>query len=154
MNQIFIDFYQKERRYNFCSSVRSEIAEHDVSLKNNGFLAFPWKRDSLSWMFKEFPDENFQWKEDIDHSITLVKPFNIYFVNCGNHRIACGKYFNKDGMLKCNTTIDYTNILREYDFDGEYFIDGNKKRINKPFHAEFVDMFILGKVIIGMQKIQ
>jgi hypothetical protein len=148
LEQIFIDFYMVERDYNFFESVASHVEEHNVLIKDNGFIAFPWCRNSLLWMFEKFRAESFQWEQDVNHSITLVKPFNIYFVNNGNHSIACGKFFNKDGKISCNSAIDYTNILQEYHYDGEYFVDKKGKRKNKPFYKEFVNLFFLGKIML------
>ena len=147
VDQLFIDFYNIEKEYKFLLNESSAIEEHDVILRNNSFLAFPWRKDSLSWMFEKFPNDNFVWKEDENHSITLVKPFNIYFVNGGNHSIACAKIFNKDGIIKCNSAVDYSKILIEYDYNGEYFIDKNKRKINKPRNKELLDLFLLGKAI-------
>jgi hypothetical protein len=147
-DQLFIDFYTIERGYNFFESVKTNIETHNVLIRENGFLAFPWRRDSLSWMFDQFKNDDFKWEQDTNHSITLIKPFNIYFVNGGNHSIACGKLFNKEGVIQCNSAIDYTKILKEYNYDGEYFINSKGNKINKPFYKEFVNLFLLGKIMV------
>jgi hypothetical protein len=141
LDQLFIDFYINERSYNFYDSVKTNVENHDVNLMNNGFLAFPWKRDSLTWMLNEFSHHDFLWKKDINHSITFVKPFNIYFVNGGKHSIACGRLFNKDSTINCDSAIDYTNILKEYDYKNGFFVDKNGKKINKPYHNELLNLF-------------
>jgi hypothetical protein len=152
LDQLFIDFYTIDRNYNFFNSVKSNIENHAVSLRENGFLAFPWKKDSLAWMFNQFRKENFIWHEDYNHSITLIKPFNIYFVNGGNHSIACGKFFNLDGKIQCDTAIDYSNILKEYNFNGKYFTNKYGRNINKPFFKELSSLFLLGKALVDLNS--
>lgn len=153
LDQLFVDFYTVERDYNFYNSTKTHSKNHNVSLRGNGFLSFPWKRQSLSWMFDKFEDKNFICQyNDINHSITLVKPFNIYFVNRGNHSIACGKLFNKNGTIPCDSAIDYTNILNEYDFDGTYFKNKNGKKKNKPFYKELSYLFYLGKILVEINS--
>jgi hypothetical protein len=148
LDQLFIDFYIIERHYNFYNSVKSYIENHTVSLRNNGFLAFPWRRDSLTWMFNKFNKDDFKWQDDFNHSVVSVKPFNIYFVNGGNHSIACGKFFNVDGTIQCDTAVDYTNILKDYNYNGKYFMNKKNKKINKPFFKELSALFLLGKTLI------
>ena len=153
LDQLFINFCNAENKDKCSSSVNSEImAEHDVSLRSNSFLAFPWRRDSLSDKFEKMAADGFIWETDVNHTITLVKPFNIYYVNGGNHSIACGKFFNKEGIIKCETAIDYTKILLEYDYDGEHFVNKKGEKINKPFHMELLNLFILGKAMVEMEN--
>jgi len=151
-DQLFIDFKTIERDYKFFDSVKTNIENHDVKIIKNSFLAFPWRRDSLSWMFEEFSHCDFQWKQDINHSITLVKPFNIYFVNGGNHSIACGRLFKKDSIISCDKAIDYTNILREYDYKDGFFINRKGKKINKPYSKELLNLFFLGKILVEIEN--
>jgi hypothetical protein len=93
LDQIFIDFYNIERGYRFLEFTKTDIENHNVQIKENGFLAFPWRRDSLSWMFDIFRNDDFKWRQDINHSITLIKPFNIYFVNGGESFNSLWKIF-------------------------------------------------------------
>ena len=153
LDQLFVDFYTVERDFNFISSTKTYNKNHNVSLRENGFLSFPWRRESLTWMFDKFEDKDFICKyDDIAHSITLVKPFDIYFVNEGNHSIACGKLFNKNGIIPCDSAIDYTNIIKEYNFDGKYFINSNGKKINKPYYKELSYLFYLGKILVEINS--
>jgi hypothetical protein len=147
MDQLFIDFYQIEKDYPFYKSVKTEIQEHKMNLSNSGVLSFPWRKESVLWMLQEISKSDFIWKEDTNHIITLVKPFNFYFVNNGNHSIAGGRIARK-GTITCNQAIDYSNIIRTYDYDGKYFYNEKKKRLNKPFLNEFGELFILGKVLV------
>ncbi|WP_147615789.1 DUF6710 family protein [Treponema pectinovorum] len=147
MNQLFIDFCQFEKDYPFCKSVKTEIVEHEMNLNDSAVLSFPWKKGSVLWMLQEIPNSDFVWKEEVYHSITLVKPFNFYFVNSGNHSIAGGRIARK-GTITCNDAIDYTNIIRTYDYDGKYFYNEINKRLNKPFLNEFGELFIIGKVLL------
>jgi len=151
-DQLFIDFYTIERDYKFIDSVKTDIENHDVKIIKNGFLAFPWRKDSLSWMFEKFPHNDFQWKQDTNHSITLVKPFNIYFVNGGNHSIACGRLFKKDSIISCDNAIDYTNILKEYDYKDGFFINRKGKKINEPYSKELLNLFFLGKILVEIEN--
>ena len=148
LDQLFIDFYTTEKEYDFFNSVKTNVENHMVSLKDNGFLAFPWKKRGLVDIFHQFGKSDFCWQQDANHSITLVKPFNIYFVNGGNHSIACGKFFDKSGVLECDSAIDYSNILKKYHFNGEYYLNDERKKINKPFHKELTVLFLLGKILI------
>ena len=77
----------------------------------------------------------------------IPKNFNFYFVNNGNHSIAGGRIARK-GTIICNHAIDYTSIIRTYDYDGKYFYNEKNKRLNKPFLNEFGELFILGKVLL------
>jgi hypothetical protein len=148
LDQLFIDFYKIERDYNFFESIKANNVNHDVKIAKNGFLAFPWRRDSLTWMLDKFSYNDFEWKQDTNHSITFVKPFNVYFVNGGNHSIACGRLFRKDSIINCDSTIDYTNILKEYDYKNGFFINRNGKKINRPYSKELLNLFFLGKILV------
>ena len=147
MEQLFIDFYQIEKDYPFYKYVKTETVEHEMNLNDSAVLSFPWRKDSVLWMLQEIPNSDSVWKEDTNHSITLVKPFNFYFVNNGNHSIAGGRVARK-GSIICNHAIDYTSIIRTYDYDGKYFYNEKNKRLNKPFLNEFGELFILGKVLL------
>jgi hypothetical protein len=72
----------------------------------------------------------------------------------GNHSIACGKFFDKEGIIQCDSAVDYTIILKEYeyDYDREFFINNNGNKINKPFYKEFVNLFLLGKILVEISE--
>jgi hypothetical protein len=150
-DMLFVDFYTIEKNYLFTENVKTNIEKHFVELRDNGFLAFPSNRESLIRLFKNFGNDNIPWQSDANHRITLIKPFNIYFVEGGHHSIACGKFFNKEGKIECDSAIDYTNILKQYDYKEGFFIDKNGKKINKVLSKELLDLFFLGKIIIEME---
>jgi len=118
------------------------IEAHDVSILENGFIAYPSKRETLSKLFDSFDKNDFKWKNDINHSIILIKPFNIYFVVNGNNSIACAKYFDKQGYINCDQAIDYSDLLIKFNFNE--LVNKN----NNVFFDEIKHLFLLGRLLI------
>ncbi len=73
--------------------------------------------------------------ESSNHDITLILPFNISFVNNGNHSIAQGVIAG-DGILHPSLVYDFTETLHLIEFNGENW-KSDYKYIKKPIYPEF-----------------
>lgn len=148
IDQLFIDFYTKYRNFNFYKEVVFSSCNIILDLAKDSVLSFPWNKSRLLSLFEYFINKDSIWKEDsVNHNVIFVKPFNIFFVDGGNHSIATGRYFRK-GIVHCNQMIDYSFIIKNFDFDGKFFRDFQNHKINKPFIEELGILFLIGKVIV------
>ena len=145
---LFFDYIKYK---NVSRPKEEEIDIHDVSLKNNGFLIHTAERKELALSFIKFNDGNDKL-ENNSYEIIKVKPFNIYYVVGRNDHITFGKYFNKDANLQCKKVIDFSQLLKECNYNGKHFIDKNNNELNEPFLKEHIDLFFLGKLLIEFEE--
>lgn len=148
LDQLFVDFYKKYRNYNFYDDILFSECNIQLDLSKDAVIAFPWNKSRLIPLFNYFDNEEAIWQEDsTNHDVVFIKPLNIFFVNCGNHSISIGKYFRK-GIVHCHQMVDYSKIIKKFDFDGKYFRDIYNHKINEPYLSEFGDLFIIGKLLL------
>lgn len=113
-DQLFIDFYNNYKDYPFYQKSKAEISEHDLDLSSSGIITFPWHKDRLEARLLDGRRSDFKWKCDDNHSVTLINPFDIYIVTGGNHSIFHGMFYS-GGLIKCDSAIDYSEVLKEFD---------------------------------------
>lgn len=152
LEQLFVDFYTKYRNYNFWRKVVFSQNESILDLSKDSILAFPWNKSRLLPLLSDFGQEGFLWKEDtLNHDVTLIAPFNIYFAYSGNHSIATGRFYRK-GVIHCHQKVDYSPVLNDFDFDGKYFRTLSKHKINRPYFDELGELFIIGKILVERKQ--
>lgn len=144
-------FFEYEKYVNVPKPKEEDIEIQEVSLRNSGFLIHTADRKGLAESFIKFDDENNKLEKN-SYEIIKVKPFNIYYVVGRNDHIIFGKYFNKDATLECKKSINFSQILKDFDYNGKCFIDKNKNEINEPFFEEHVNLFLLGKLLIEIEE--
>lgn len=147
LSQLFVDFVKFRRENPGLRDTHSISVDHTVSLSSAGIIACPWRRDSLDWMLRKFGETTFEWKEDANHQVIRIEPFDMYLTIGGNHSIACGMLFGK-GHVRCEESVNYASVLERYDFNGRRFVSPSRQRLNPPLFPELGTLFQLGKAMI------
>jgi len=89
-----------------------------------------------------------KWREDSNHSVTLLYPFGLGLVNSGNHSITAG-IANCEGTVTTTEVIDLSNLYEYIRYDGSYMLrihDGSK--LYRPDEEEFGIIFEIGRLML------
>jgi hypothetical protein len=93
-------------------------------------LAHPWGEERISDCLLNIGVNGNKFTMTANHSGVIILPFNICLVTGGNHSILTG-IFKKDGIIEVDTCWDYSNVMNDIDFDGEFFylVKNPKKKV-------------------------
>lgn len=88
--------------------------------------------------------------QDINHSVTLMRPLNIVWVNGGNHSIAQG-ILDGEGELVPDDIYDVTRIIRGVRFDGQNWVCRKTgENLGWPMYAEFGWAWEIARLLIDL----
>lgn len=90
--------------------------------------------------------------QDPNHSVTLMQPLNIAWVNGGNHSIAQG-ILGGEGVLLPDDVYDVTEIIRGVRFDGECWVcrkTGDK--YGSPIYVEFGWAWEIARLLVDLPR--
>lgn len=140
---------EKEMNYDIKSKLFTKSLENSIEMKlgYDPILAHPWGEERMSDCFLSIGEENNKFKMTSNFRGILILPFYICLVTGGNHTTMTG-IFKKDGIVEINDYCDYTNILDDIDFDGEYlYLIKNPNRKTKIRNKHLGRIFSLGKYL-------
>ena len=88
--------------------------------------------------------------QDINHSVTLMRPLNIVWVNGGNHSIAQG-ILDGEGELVPDDIYDVSRIIRGVRFDGQNWVCRKTgENLGWPMYAEFGWAWEIARLLIDL----
>ncbi|QCI14075.1 hypothetical protein E6B08_23210 [Pseudomonas putida] len=91
-----------------------------------------------------------EFMQDKNHSVTLMRPMNIVWVNGGNHSIAQG-ILGGEGELLPDDVYDVTEIIKGVRFDGELWIcQRTGEKLGSPIYAEFGWAWEIARFLINL----
>lgn len=95
---------------------------------------------------------NGEFQQDGNHSVTLMLPLNIVWVNGGNHSIAQG-IVSGEGELIPDDIYDVSEVIRAVRFDGEYWICRNTgEKLGSPIYAEFGWVWEIARLLMELPR--
>lgn len=144
---LFIDFSRVEfqKEYSNYHIHYETFEKKSIDLKTENIITFPERKEAIDAKMNSDTEYFPEWES---HNLVLIKPFNIYVAINKHHSITANIQAEKGGKTYCTSAVDYTQFIKDFDFDGEYFCNNNGNRICLPFLKEFGDLFLLGKVIV------
>ncbi|MFA0156815.1 DUF6710 family protein [Vibrio sp. 10N.261.46.A3] len=88
-----------------------------VDLSDDVVFAWPWNKTRYLENLNYFSDNKVEWVQDYNHSVVLLMPWKVAFVECGNHSIFAGIVHRK-GRIAPHKVIDATCLLEKFKTDG------------------------------------
>ncbi|MBH3372270.1 hypothetical protein FYM84_11155 [Pseudomonas sp. CAH-1] len=93
-----------------------------------------------------------EFVQETNHSLTLMQPLNIGWVNGGNHSIAQG-ILSGEGELIPDDVYDVTEIIKGVSFDGEFwFCRRTGEKLGSPIYAEFGWAWEIARFLIDLPR--
>jgi len=118
-----------------------------VRLGIDPVFAYPWGEDRISDCLLSIGEKNNNFKMSLNHKGVIILPYNICFITGGNHSIFTG-IFKKDGYIEVDSYCDYSRVLNDIDFNGEYYyLSKNHSKKVKASSVLLGLIFSLGKYI-------
>jgi hypothetical protein len=123
---------KKELNYDISNNLTYGVLDKPKRI-NLGFdpvFTYPWREDSITDCLLSIGEETNKFKMSANHNGIIILPYNICVITGGNHSILSG-IIKKDGFIEINNTCNFSKIISDIDFDGEYFylIKNVKKRV-------------------------
>lgn len=128
---------------------RVDPASHSLDLRTDILFPWPWHTDrmvdALSYIGRI--NDN-PWKQDFgNHSVSLWLPWNIGFVNGGNHSITTGILMG-EGSLVPTEVYDCASLMEVVHTDGRgWFLNGEK--IESVRSGTNAAVFEMGRLMAG-----
>lgn len=95
---------------------------------------------------------NGEFKQDGGHSVTLMRPLNIAWVNSGNHSITQG-ILDGAGELIPSDVYDVSEIIKAVVFDGECWVcQRTGARMGSPTYVEFGWAWEIARSLISLPE--
>ena len=153
-----IDFYKdffgsSDVAYDIIANCTKDFyttSKYSLKLASDIILPTGWHRTSLVCNLGSIGKENRicgEFKQGINHDVTLVLPMQIGFVYGGNHSIIQG-VLSGNGEIYPNTIVDLSNKLNEVYFNGTHWIHTTSEQvIGKPRYPEFGWIWEISKLL-------
>lgn len=128
----------------------------EVDLGKEIVLTNPWhpKRilDNLGMIGINLPNGRFT--QSTNHSVNLYWPLNVGIVTGGNHSIAQA-ILRGDGKVRVEDLYDFSKIVEQVFYDGEYWIEVNSgRKFGKPAYKEIGWAWELGRKIMKYETFE
>jgi len=120
-----------------------------VRLASDVILPCPWDRNRTTSALANIGTgkKSGPWKEDVNHFLTLWLPWEIAFVNGGNHSITAG-IIDGEGEIIPRYVYDMSGILDCVDCDGRFYRwRETGKAITKVTKPRIAAVFEIGRLI-------
>ena len=148
---LFVHSYLLKKELNYDITQKISFGKFELSknfkLGFDPIFTYPWGEERISDCLLSIGEENNKFKMSENHKGIIILPYNICFITGGNHSILTG-IFKKDGDIEVDNYCDYSKVLDDIDFDGEYYylINNSKKRV-KTSSVLLGLIFSMGKYI-------
>jgi len=116
----------------------------------------PWHRECLAHAMATIGFGKVQgaWREDLNHSVSLLLPMGIGLVGGGNHSIATG-LANGEGSVTSTNVVDISVLFPLVRYDGvAFFRTDNGQELSRPRYEESGVLFEIGRLMVehGVQS--
>lgn len=104
--------------------LRLDVEGFQLDLTRDIVMPTPWRRAGFVSALTTIGQGKIsgQWRQDSNHSVSLLLPWHIGVVTGGNHSITAG-VLGHQGVLSPTDVLDFTPLLNRVVCDGDYFID-------------------------------
>lgn len=129
--------------------VRLPVEGHRLDLSRDTVLTTPWHRNRFASALISIGagKPSGPWRQDANHSVTLVLPWRFGIVNGGNHSITAG-ILGHEGKLAPTYVIDLTPLLNRVTCDGKQFICRRSGRsLAKVSNGRMAALFEIGRMM-------
>ena len=160
--ELFSKYYYNDRNYpfnekNFAECIRSSITlgqykkeikvKEDITilLQEIPIISNIWDGDRIFSCLEKIGEVNGnKFREDNNNSdVVLVKPLGLVLTYNGNHSINSAIINKDNAKIRIDKIIDISEILDEYKFDGENYINiSTGKKINDNFLKNNSEPFV------------
>jgi hypothetical protein len=104
--------------------LRLDVEGYQLDLTRDIVMPTPWRRAGFVSALTTIGQGKIsgQWRQDSNHSVSLLLPWHIGVVTGGNHSITAG-VLGHQGVLSPTDVLDLTPLLNRVVCDGDHFID-------------------------------
>lgn len=129
--------------------VRLPVEGYRLDLSRDIVFTTPWRRDRFANALISIGTgkPSGPWRQDGNHSVTLVLPWRFGIVNGGNHSITAG-ILGHEGKLVPTYVIDLTPLLNRVTCNGKQFICRQSGRsLAKVSNGRMAALFEIGRMM-------
>ncbi|WBF17731.1 DUF6710 family protein [Halomonas elongata] len=132
-----------------CDLFRKSEKEFQVILGKDPVLAGPWGKGSTVTAMAHcgHGKSNGDWRQDLNHKVTMVLPFGVCVVGGGNHSLSAG-IANSEGRVVTKESIDIALLYDYVRYDGESFLRTSDDIVLRtPDDEEIGMLFEIGRLM-------
>jgi hypothetical protein len=131
--------------------LRLNVEGYQVDLTKDIVLPTPWRRAGLVSALTSIGlgKTSGQWRQDSNHNVTLVLPWNIGLVTGGNHSIAAG-VLGHEGILSPTDVLDLSPLLDRVVCNGDQFINRYSSEIvARAKNGRMAALYEIGRLLLA-----
>jgi hypothetical protein len=129
---------------------------YQLDLTKDIVMPTPWRRAGFVSALTSIGQgkTSGQWRQDSNHSVTLILPWHIGLVTGGNHSIAAGVLAN-EGALSPTDVLDLTPLLNRVACDGDNFINRySNEPIARAKNGRMAALYEIGRLLMATDHAQ